>query len=106
MALQLMAAVAAAEGLEAGVNETVNALDMTGLLEALEGQELVEADGAELLKQLAMGKTVLQPEAALHWAAGKAMGIFTKSLWRMTRLMVPALLTTAGELLFGKRKNA
>lgn len=97
---------AAAEGLEAGVAETLEALDLSGLMAELEGQDLVEVDGAEFLKQLALGKTVLQPEAALQWAAGKAMGIFTQSLWRMTRLMVPALLTAAGEMLFGKRKNA
>lgn len=95
-----------AEEMEAGITQTVEALDLTGLMKAMEEQSLVEENGPELLKQLAMGKTVLQPDAALLWAAKEAMGIFTKSLWRMTRLMVPAMLTAAGEMLFGKRKNA
>ncbi|MBE5778459.1 MAG: hypothetical protein E7331_03910 [Clostridiales bacterium] len=95
-----------AEGLDAGIDETVNGLDLTGLLDAMEKQSLVEGDGREMLKELASGRTVLQPEAVLRWVGEEAVGIFISSLWRMTRLMVPALLTATGEQLFLKRKNA
>lgn len=106
LALLFWASSAVAETLEEGIAGTIGGLDLAPLLEAMEGQTLVEGDGAEILAALASGRTALSPEGTLQWLAGEALGVFRGSLWRVTRLMIPALLTAAGQHLSGKKKNA
>lgn len=43
---------------------------------------------------------MLSPEGVLQWLLSEAAGVFRKSLWRITRLCVPALISTAGEQFF------
>ena len=106
LALMIVASSAGAESLEEGIAGAIGGLDLKPLLEAMEGQTLVEGDGAEILAALASGRTALSPEGTLQWLAGEAMGIFRGSLWRVTRLMIPALLTAAGQHLSGKKRGA
>lgn len=105
-AVVLLFGCASAEGLQESIADTVESLDLSGLLEALQDQTLVEGDAASLLKALASGKTVLSPQGTLKWLVHQAMGIFTGSLWRVTRLMIPAMLTAAGQQLFDRKKSA
>ncbi|MDD3336498.1 MAG: stage III sporulation protein AE [Eubacteriales bacterium] len=87
------------EGLEQGITQAVAQLDLRELSLAAGESELLQGSVGELLQALASGKTVLSPEGVLQWLLSKAAGIFKNSLWRMTRLLVPALLSACAEQL-------
>ncbi len=80
------------EGLQETLAKQIAALDIGGLTSAMDGQELVTGDIGSLLKGFASGQAILTGEELLAWIGQKATGVFQISLWRMTRLLVPALL--------------
>lgn len=90
---------AAAAALERSVDETLAGLDLSAFQKAVEESDLFIQDAATLLKALASGQAVMTGEEALRWLMGKAAGLFRDTLWRMTRLLVPALIAAVAEQL-------
>lgn len=83
---------AGAETLEEAVKQQVENLNLKELTALVEDQQLVEGDPAELLQKLASGQPIVDGKQLFSWLGEKAAGIFRGSLWRMTRLLAPALL--------------
>ncbi|MBE5793801.1 MAG: hypothetical protein E7323_03865 [Clostridiales bacterium] len=90
---------AATAALERSVDETLAGLDLSAFQKAVEESDLFIQDAATLLKTLASGQAVMTGEEALRWLMGKAAGLFRDTLWRMTRLLVPALIAAVAEQL-------
>lgn len=97
--------VAYSEDLSQAVKQTLGTLDLSQLTQAAEGQELMQGDVMTLLSGLASGKAVLSSEELLSWMASKAAGVFERSLWRMIRLLIPALLVATVEQLFDPKNG-
>ncbi|NLO85859.1 MAG: hypothetical protein GX096_10600 [Clostridiales bacterium] len=97
--------VAYSEDLSQAVKQTLGTLDLSQLTEAAEGQELMQGDVMTLLSGLASGKAVLSSEELLSWIVSKAAGVFERSLWRMIRLLIPALLVATVEQLFDPKNG-
>lgn len=81
-------------------------LDLEALAGAVSQSEWLEGGAKELLAKLASGQTVLDASQTLAWLLAQAAGVFRGSLWRVTRLLVPALLVTAAEALDVSRGRA
>lgn len=92
-----------ASPLEQSVDETLAGLDLTAFQQAVEESGLFAQDGTSLLKALASGQAVMTGTDALRWLADKAAGLFRDTLWRMTRLLVPALIAAVAEQLHLQR---
>lgn len=95
-----------AASLEAAVDETLMGLDLSAFSRQVEESGLFAGDALSLLKALASGQTVMSGEESLAWLAGQAAGIFTDSLWRMTRLLIPALVAAVAENLHWGRSGS
>lgn len=102
----LLPIIAMGETLGEGVEQAVQKLDLSLITQAVEQNEWFEGDAAALIKALASGKTVLSPEGVLQWLLAAVAGVFKNSLWRMTRLLAPALLVAAAEQLFTENGSA
>ncbi|MEG2951098.1 MAG: stage III sporulation protein AE [Clostridia bacterium] len=94
-----------AETLPQAVSEAISSLDLEMLSKAVNENEWLDGDAGSLLTALASGKAVLTGQQVLAWLWAQLAGVFTQSLWRMTRLMAPALLVAAAEQLHAP-KNA
>ena len=94
---------AQAASLEESVAETLSGLDLTAFQQAVEESQLFSQDATSLLKALASGQAVMSGEDALRWLASTAAGLFRDTLWRMTRLLVPALIAAVAEQLHLQR---
>lgn len=90
---------ACAQGLQEAAQELIGTLDLSVLEKAADQTGWLGDDAAEALKKLASGQMVLDASQLLSWLAGSAAGIFRSSLWRMTRLMAPAMLAGCAEWL-------
>lgn len=101
-----LAGPACAEGLSQSVASTLETLDLGELSQAVGDSAWFEGDAASLLKELASGRAVLSGDKVLSWLLSEAAGVFRNSLWRMTRLLVPALLVAAAEYLGGGKSAA
>lgn len=99
LALVLLPAMCAAEELGRSLDEAIAALDLGAISEAVSQTEWLGESAAELLKKLATGRTVMSFDQAVGWLAAEAAGVFRSSLWRMTRLLVPAMLVAVSELI-------
>ena len=88
---------ALSETLEESVRTAVDGLDLGRLDEAVRQSGWFEGGAKEMLLALAEGKTVLSAQEVLKALLSQAAGVFRHSLWRMTRLLVPALLAAAAE---------
>ena len=110
MALVLAAlppfARARAEEMALGVEQVLGQLDLGELTRAAADSQWLQGGAKELLSSLARGRTVLSAEGVLGWLWAQAAGVFRSSLWRMTRLIVPALLAAAGEQICVRRGGA
>ena len=93
----LLPSVASGETLQESVKELLGTLELEKLDEAAGECGLFEGGAAEILSALASGKMVLSAGEVLSLIAEKTAGVFSKSLWRMTRLLIPALLVSAAE---------
>ena len=85
-------ATATAETLQDAAQQLIAALDLNTLGEAVRENGWFGVGAAELLTKLARGEAVLTAAQLCSWAAAQAAGVFRQSLWRMTRLMIPAML--------------
>ena len=103
LVLLLLPHCAFAASLEERTEEVLSGLDLSGLQRELEENELFAQDAAKLLKTLASGQAVMTGEEALHWLADTAAGLFRDTLWRMTRLLIPALISAVAEQLHLRR---
>lgn len=79
---------------DATLEETLAGLDLDALQKAAQNSPWLGGGVSELLKRLCSGQCVLDPGEALNLLLRQLAGIFQNSLWRMTRLMVPALLAS------------
>lgn len=101
--LCLMAPGARASSLADGVEEALSGLDLSAFDRTVTDSGLFQNSGADLIRALASGQPVMTGEEALGWLAAQAAGIFADSLWRMSRLLVPALIAAvAGQLHLGR----
>lgn len=97
LCLPAVACAAAAGTLEEGINSTLAGLELSAFGRMVEESGLFAQDAADLLRAVASGQTVLTGEEALRWLLGKAAGLFSDTLWRMSRLLVPALVAAVAE---------
>ncbi|MEG0491679.1 MAG: stage III sporulation protein AE [Clostridia bacterium] len=95
-----------AETLPQAVSEAISSLDLEMLSKAVNENEWLDGDAGSLLTALASGKAVLTGEQVLAWLWTQLAGVFTQSLWRMTRLMAPALLVAAAEQLHAPKNTS
>ena len=102
----LAAPGACAQALEETLESVLGTLDLEALAGAVSQSEWLEGGAKELLAKLASGQTVLDASQTLAWLLAQAAGVFRGSLWRVTRLLVPALLVTAAEALDVSRGRA
>ena len=103
LVLLLLPHGAFAASLEERTEEVLSGLDLSRLQRELEENELFAQDAAALLKTLASGQAVMTGEDALRWLADAAAGLFRDTLWRMTRLLIPALISAVAEQLHLRR---
>ena len=103
LVLLLLPHGAFAASLEERTEEVLSGLDLSGLQRELEENALFAQDAAALLKTLASGQAVMTGEDALRWLADAAAGLFRDTLWRMTRLLIPALISAVAEQLHLRR---
>ena len=85
-------ASARAETLQEAFSKQISSMDLGALTQAAEGQDLLPKDIPGLIRALVSGQTVLDGAALWGWLGRKVTGTFQSSLWRMTRLLAPALL--------------
>lgn len=93
-ALLLIPLPAQAESLSEGVQQVVDSLDTGALDAAMAGQNPFADTGGfrETLRRIALGQLTLDFDQALQLFLGHFAKASTASLWRLTRLAVPALL--------------
>ncbi len=101
-----LASQAQAQTVAEGLSQVVGSLDLRALDEAAKGSGWLEGDTRTLLERLAGGQAILSAEQAVQWLLSEAAGVFGRSLWRMSRLLVPALLIAVAELLSSRRNAA
>ena len=86
-------------GMDAALENSLSQLDLGGLTQAAQDSAWLSGGIPEALGKLCHGQSVLSPTEALNLLLQQAAGIFQSSLWRMTRLMAPALLLSVLESL-------
>lgn len=102
LALALMPLPALA--MEQAVVEGIAQLDLEALEKAAQESGFVSGDVPSLLARLASGQAVLSGSETLAWLTSRLSGVFERSLWRLTRLMAPALLVAVAQnLALGER---
>ncbi len=104
--LLLLPTLGKAKTMQEEMRDVIASLDLRALTEAVEGNEWLEGGTEELLSRLASGKPVLNAEEVLNWLLSEAAGVFQKSLWRMTRLLAPAMLIAAAGLIHDSKSAA
>lgn len=90
---------ALAEDLQTGAQELIAALDLEAVARAADGTGWFSESVPEVLRRLAGGQAVMSAQDVWERLCREAAGVFSKSLWRMTRLMAPALLAASGDWL-------
>ena len=91
--LCLLPAQALGQDLQQSAQELISTLDLQ-MLESAAQESGWFQDGVQgMLSRLASGQPVLSAQEVLARIANETAGIFRQSVWRMTRLLVPALLT-------------
>lgn len=84
---------ACAESLQEAAQGLIASLELDTLGEAVRQTGWFEGGVGEVLQKMASGQMVLDASEMLRWLMSSAAGVFHSSLWRMTRLMAPALLS-------------
>lgn len=98
-ALLLLCPAASAEDLQHSVQELIGSLELGALERAAETSGWFEGGAAQALGRLASGQPVLSAQEVVQALLTQAAGVFSKSVWRMSRLLVPALLVASAEWL-------
>ena len=106
LAALLLPASALAQTVNEGLAEVVGTLDLDALAEAAEDVPWLEGGVEQVITRLASGQAALTADEALHWLMDEAAGVLRRSVWRITRLLVPALLVAAAELIAPPGKAA
>ncbi len=99
MLLLLMPACAGAEELRKSAQELIATLELVELGKAVTESGWFTESAAQLLERLASGQRVLGAQEALQLLVSEASGVFQDSLWRLSRMLVPALLTASAQWL-------
>lgn len=99
----LLPGCAIAASLQEGIAQTLDGLDLAAFERAVAESGLFGQSAAELITAIASGQTVISGQEALEWLAAEAAGLLTDTLWRITRLLVPALLAAVVEKLHHSR---
>ncbi|MBQ7867297.1 MAG: stage III sporulation protein AE [Clostridia bacterium] len=102
--LCLLPGAAFAQSLQQSAQEMIGTLDLNVLDEMAD--TLLESDAKTLLMRMIKGETVLTAQEVWQRLLAQAAGVFQKSIWRMTRLMIPALLVAAAEWLHAGKNIA
>ena len=89
-----------------GLIEVVGTLDLDALAAAAEDVPWLEGGVEQVITRLASGQAALTADEALRWLMDEAAGVLRRSVWRITRLLVPALLAAAAELIAAPGKAA
>ena len=85
------------------MEDVLRGLDLSVFQQAVEESGMFAQDAVSLLRALADGSSVMTGQEALMWLAAKAAGLFSDTLRRMTRLLVPALISAVAEHLHLRR---
>ena len=106
-ALCLLPSCACSEDLQQSADVLIQSLELEGLQSAVEDSRWFDGSVQDLLRALSSGQPVLSAEQVLNSLINQAAGLFRQSVWRMTRLMIPALLTACAQWLqSGNRSSA
>lgn len=97
--LLFVPAAAQAQDLQQSAQALVDSLQLGALGEAVAQTGWFEEDAAEVLKRLCSGQPVLEAAQLAQWLLQRLTGLFQTSLWRMTRLMIPAMLSACADWL-------
>ncbi len=89
--LLMLCPVAKAEGLEGALDTVLEGLALRDWQDAYDRAFPQGEDFSTLVLKLAKGERVLDPEGLLRSLASQWMGALTQSLWRLTRLVTPAV---------------
>ena len=106
LAALLLPAPALAQTVSEGLIEVVGTLDLDALAAAAEDVPWLEGGVEQVITRLASGQAALTADEALRWLMDEAAGVLRRSVWRITRLLVPALLAAAAELIAAPGKAA
>ncbi|MBR4080317.1 MAG: stage III sporulation protein AE [Clostridia bacterium] len=104
----LIPCCAAAETLPAAIDQAVAGLDLTELEAALTADAPFAATGGlrETIRAVARGEMTLGLDELMQMLSNRFLGAAKTSLWRLTRLMIPALLWSVLRHLSGKGGEA
>ncbi len=95
-----------AEALLTGeLTEMIQSLDLENLASEVAKQEWCTGDVQSLIQALGSGQAVLSGEEVLSWLMSEVAGVFQNSVWRMTRLLIPALLVAVVDQLSISNKS-
>lgn len=106
--LLLLPGAASAESLIEGVDEIIAGLDTSVLDAALQENDPFASSGgfSETLLAIARGELSLDFEQTLGLVASQLLSAVQKSLWRLTRLIAPAMVWSVLRRLTGKSSEA
>ena len=106
--LLLLPGKAGAETLNDGVNEIVSSLDTSILTDVLKEDDPFAATGgfSNTLLAIARGELSLDFEQTMSLLTGQLLSAVRKSLWRLTRLIAPAMVWSVLRRLSGKGSEA
>lgn len=99
LAVLLVPCAAFAEDLQSGAQELIASLQLDTLGEAVQECGWFDGDVRSLLSRLCSGQAVLSGPEFFDRLLSQAAGLFRQSVWRMTRLLIPALLASCAEWL-------
>jgi len=101
--LMLLPAVALAQDLK--IQTVLDGLDLSALESAAKQNEMPEGDVKDFLLRLARGEKVLNASEIFHRLIDQAAGVVKNSIWRLTRLLIPALLASAAEWMQNEKSS-
>lgn len=106
--LTLLPVPAAAESISDGISQVIDTLDTTILDAALAEDDPFAATGGftQTLLSIARGELSLDFQQVLDLVAGQLLSAIRRSLWRLTRLVAPAMIWSILRRLTGKAGEA
>lgn len=106
--LLLLPVPAQAESLSSAIGAVIDSLDVSTLEDALQHEDPFQATGGlkATLAAIARGEMTLSFDQVIQMAVGRFASAAAGSLWRLTRLVAPALLWSILRRLTGKSGEA
>jgi len=99
LVLLFLPCASCAEDLQSGTAELIASLQLDPLEGAVQESGWFDGNVRDLLSRLCSGQAVLSAQEVLERLLNQITGIFRQSVWRMTRLLIPALLASCAEWL-------